>query len=282
MPGTAKSRPPGSVAVADNKPMKAFSIFIVSMLAFSAPASAATPTQLLSEIPVSVDQPMQGYDRALFRHWVDADRDGCDTRREVLQAESLRRPKPACNNTITGRWYSPYDGRYHTRSRGMDIDHVVALAEAWRSGARQWDSNTRERFANDLYGPSLIAVTASVNRSKGDKDPSQWMVPRAVYRCQYLNQWILVKWRWRLTMNEAERNNIRTRLRACPRVNLTRPQRPPVGVVSAEPPATTGDDPRFDTCAEANAAGYGPYTQGVDPEYEWYRDGDGDGVVCEQ
>jgi hypothetical protein len=79
----------------------------------------------------------------------------------------------------------------------FDIDHLSPLAEAWDSGAWAWDADTRMRYADDLDDPrSLIAVSASANRSKGDQDPAEWMPPAASYACTYITDWVAVKTRW--------------------------------------------------------------------------------------
>lgn len=143
-----------------------------------------------------------GYDRDKFTHWVDANDDCQDTRDEVLAAESLV-ATGGCDVT-EGKWRSYYDGVTTEDPSSFDIDHMVPLAEAWDSGAKRWTANTRERFANDLRDRrSLVAVTASANRSKGDRDPAEWMPDRAA--CTYLRQWVAVKLRWRLTVNRPER-----------------------------------------------------------------------------
>ncbi|UMG91069.1 excalibur calcium-binding domain-containing protein [Nocardioides sp. TF02-7] len=217
-----------------------------------------------------------GYDRDAFPHWIDADGDCRDTRDEVLHDES-RTATSGCD-IRTGRWRSPYDGKVVTRSAELDIDHVVALAEAWDSGARRWDLDTRRRFANDLGDHrSLVAVTAATNRSKSDRDPAEWMPPRG--RCAFVRHWVAVKTRWSLTVDRAERTALRRHARTCPnrRLVVRRARVGRTGPVAPQP----GTDPRFGSCAEARAAGYGPYVEGRDPEYHWYRDGDGDGVVCE-
>ena len=148
-----------------------------------------------------------GYSRDLFRHWIDADGDRCNTREEVLIAES-RSPAQVdaygCT-VVAGDWVSPYDDRAHDDPSDLDIDHVVALKEAWDSGAHSWTSTQRERFANDISDPrALIAVTSGVNRSKSDKDPSQWLPPNADYVCTYVSDWIAVKSAWGLSMDQSE------------------------------------------------------------------------------
>ncbi|NJC69249.1 HNH endonuclease [Planosporangium thailandense] len=148
-----------------------------------------------------------GYNRALFPHWIDADHNRCNTRNEVLIAEATTKPKVSSTCALSGgRWYSYYDNRYWTRTSDLDIDHVVPLAEAWESGARQWTTSRRQAYANDLGDSrTLAAVTDNVNQSKGDRDPAAWMPPYAGARCRYLGDWVAVKIRWRLTVDRAEK-----------------------------------------------------------------------------
>lgn len=223
----------------------------------------------------------RGYDRDKFNHWVDADHDGCDTRREVLIAEARVKPTitPDCD-LRGGRWFSYYDGQRTRDDSSFDIDHLVPLAEAWDSGARRWNSDTRERFANDLRDRrSLVAVTASSNRSKSDQDPREWM-PRPVARCRYVREWVAVKTRWRLTVDRREKRTLIRTARNCRNV-VVRVGTAKIVAGKTTAGGDTGLDPQFDTCTEAKANGYGPYYEGTDPEYEWYTDADGDGVVCE-
>jgi hypothetical protein len=124
-------------------------------------------------LPVAPER-RDGYDRDLFRLWVDADGDCQDTRDEVLAAESRVRVR-GCDITH-GRWLSYYDGVTWSDSGDVDIDHLVPLAEAWDSGARRWSPGTRERYANDLGDRrSLVAVTDNVNQSKSDQDLAEWL-----------------------------------------------------------------------------------------------------------
>src|SRR3954454_17394248 len=144
----------------------------------SADASAVHKTlrALVAGLPVAGEH-RAGYDRSKFHLWIDADHDGCDTRKEVLLAEAITKPHKGGGCALSGgRWHSLYDNKYTTNSSTFDIDHVVPLAEAWDSGASAWSAPQREAYANDLGDPrSLIAVTASSNRSKGDRDPAEWM-----------------------------------------------------------------------------------------------------------
>ena len=159
----------------------------------------------------------RGYDRAKFADWYDANGNGCDTRDEVLIAESVTEVRVGSGCTMRGgKWFSKYDGKSTRNSSTFDIDHMVPLAEAWGSGARRWSKATRARFANDLgYRYSLIAVTASSNRSKGDSDPAEWLPPRRSYRCTYAKTYTAAKWRWDLAVNRAERDALRRLIRGC-------------------------------------------------------------------
>jgi hypothetical protein len=159
-----------------------------------------------------------GYDRSLFRHWADTDGDGCDARREVLIAESKEAVAVGTGCSFTGgRWVSAYDRLETRNSSTFDVDHFIPLAEAWRSGAKKWSSKRRRRFANDLGDwRSLRAVSASSNRSKGDRDPAYWLPPSGGFHCAYATQWVAVKVRWRLAADRPEKRALRSILRGCP------------------------------------------------------------------
>ena len=180
--------------------------------------ASGSPTALsvLETIPQEKEQP-SGYKRSLFKHWSDLDRDGCSTREEVLIAESLTNAQVdgyGCK-VIAGDWYSPYDNQRYSDPADIDIDHVVALKEAWDSGAHSWSASKRELFANDLSdGRSLIAVKDSVNQSKSDKDPSNWIPKNSAYLCTYLADWIAVKKQWGLSMDTSEWGRIKNLLNA--------------------------------------------------------------------
>ncbi|MEU3298158.1 HNH endonuclease family protein [Streptomyces longwoodensis] len=178
--------------------------------------------EALTQIPVA-DEERTGYERSAFKHWVDADRDGCSTRAEVLEAEAVIAPEQGPRCTLSGgQWYSPYDDRYIQGPTGLDIDHLVPLAEAWDSGASTWTPAQREAYANDLGDDrALIAVSAASNRSKADQDPTTWMPPAAGYRCQYATDWITDKLRWRLTADEAEAAALADVLNSCSNVPVT-------------------------------------------------------------
>ncbi|HET9858703.1 MAG TPA: HNH endonuclease family protein, partial [Nocardioidaceae bacterium] len=190
---------------------------LVGGLAAEAPAAAAGDVvkvrlhRAIKQLDVA-GETRRGYDRDKFRHWVDADGDCRDTRDEVLAQESKVGVR-GCDVQV-GRWRSSYDRVTVRHSTNLDIDHLVALAEAWDSGAKRWNAGTRERFANDLGDRrSLVAVTASSNRSKSDRDPAEWM-PR-FGKCGYVRQWVAVKIRWQLTVDRREKRALTRRASHC-------------------------------------------------------------------
>ncbi len=242
-----------------------------------APVVAAAAADL-DRLVVEAEGPRPGYDRGLFVHWVDDDGDGCDTRCEVL-ADERRTDLPG----LTVGWLSIYDGYSTDNSSEFDVDHVVALAEAWDSGAWAWDASRRRAFANDLGDPrALIAVTAATNRSKSDRDPAEWQPPNRSAWCEFADAWIATKVRWGLTVDPAERNALANMLAGCP-------AGAPVTPVPAAPAAPPGPSPAppagdggvyYANCTAARLAGAAPVRVG-DPGYRAALDRDGDGVGCE-
>lgn len=142
------------------------------------------------------------YSRGAFRHWIDADRNCRNTRAEVLTRASTVAVTGRCT-ILRGSWTSSYDGLVTDLAGRLDVDHMVPLKEAWESGAAAWSTDARTAYANDLGDPrSLVAVSASSNRSKSDRDPAEWLP--ALDRCGYAQAWVAVKWRWSLTVDDAE------------------------------------------------------------------------------
>ncbi|MEV5203216.1 HNH endonuclease family protein [Streptomyces sp. NPDC053720] len=172
--------------------------------------------EAIAKIPAA-DESRTGYKRDSFRHWIDEDKDGCSTRNEVLLAEATKKPEQGPKCALTGgEWLSYYDEATVTEARKLDIDHMVPLAEAWDSGASEWDSDRRMRYANDLSAErSLVAVTAHENRSKADKDPSEWMPPANSAKCTYLADWTATKLRWKLTADDKERTALEKLAAGC-------------------------------------------------------------------
>lgn len=195
-------------------------VLVALLIALSAPASTAAlvPTARISlgaalnRLKVQPEY-SSGYSRSKFenggRDWIDADGDGLDTRAEVLIDESKVSVIITRGIVRTGRWVSLYDNLTWTISTDVDIDHVVALSEAWKSGAYRWSASRRIAFANDLgVSWSLRAVTDNVNASKGDRDPASWLPPYRASTCTYLVGWVGVKLRWGLSVDAAEKSAI--------------------------------------------------------------------------
>ncbi|MFF9788557.1 HNH endonuclease family protein [Streptomyces nigrescens] len=178
--------------------------------------------QAVGQLKVSAES-RTGYERDKFHLWIDADHDGCDTRKEVLLAEAVKKPREGKNCRLTGgSWRSYYDDKTVTDARKLDIDHVVPLAEAWDSGASKWSTKRREQYANDLGAErSLVAVSLGPNRTKGDKDPAEWMPPAKDATCTYAPDWVAAKLRWKLTADRAEVKALRTVAAGCKGVAVT-------------------------------------------------------------
>lgn len=176
--------------------------------------STSTARAELAALTVAAEGSSGGYSRDLFPHWITIS-GSCNTRETVLERDGTSVvTNDACAAT-SGRWYSPYDGATWTDASDVDIDHVVPLAEAWRSGASSWTTSRRRSFANDLTRPQLIAVTADVNQAKGDKDPAAWQPPLASYRCTYAKMWIHTKHYWGLTLQASEQTALQSALGTC-------------------------------------------------------------------
>jgi DNA uptake protein ComE-like DNA-binding protein/outer membrane murein-binding lipoprotein Lpp len=202
--------------------------------------SASSLSTLIESLQVAEETP-NGYDRDLFKHWVDADGDGCNAREEVLIAESLKKVTVGSGCSISGgEWVSAFDLVVTTNPSNFDVDHFVPLKEAWDSGASEWNSATRQSFANDLgYEMSLIAVSASSNRSKSDRDPADWLPPNNDYRCEYAVAWAQVKSRWSLSIDPKEKVALLELADECGNGNLEFKPKAPVTQESSPAASTT-------------------------------------------
>jgi hypothetical protein len=188
-----------------------------------ATARSGTALAVLGQLAVKGRAPRTGYSRAQFGgRWPDVDRNGCDTRNDVLQRDltGIRlRAGSGCVVT-SGRLLDPYTGsairfvRGAATSSAVQIDHVVALGDAWQKGAQRWSAATRERFANDPL--ELLAVGGAVNQRKGDGDAATWLPPRTAYRCAYVARQVAVKARYGLWVTAAERDAMAQVLTRCP------------------------------------------------------------------
>lgn len=190
--------------------------------------TAAKPGQdtalaILAALPIKGRAPKTGYDRALFgQAWADVDRNGCDTRNDILQrdlqAESF---KPGTRDCVilTGTLHDPYTGRDIAFKRGqttsaeVQIDHVVALSDAWQKGAQQISTTDRERLANDPL--NLLAVDGPANQQKSDGDAATWLPANKPFRCQYVARQVAVKHNYRLWVTQAEHDAIAGILSGC-------------------------------------------------------------------
>ncbi|MBY8849903.1 HNH endonuclease family protein [Saccharothrix longispora] len=172
------------------------------------------PAAQLAALTVAPEGKMTGYSRDRFPHW-SSQGDSCDTREVVLQRQGTDVQTDSACKATSGTWTSAYDGVVVEDAGKLDIDHTVALAEAWRSGADKWTDEERGKFANDLGGLQLIAVTASSNRSKGDQDAAKWKPPAESYWCTYARAVVSVKTLYSLTVDEAERDALATMLKTC-------------------------------------------------------------------
>ncbi|MEU8663700.1 HNH endonuclease family protein [Actinoplanes philippinensis] len=176
--------------------------------------SKSTAQTYLAALTVAAEADADSYDRDLFPHWITIS-GTCNTRETVLKRDGTNVVVSSACATTSGSWYSPYDGATWTAASDLDIDHVVPLAEAWRSGASAWTTSRRQSFANDLTRPQLIAVTDNVNQSKSDQDPSTWQPSVTSYRCTYAKMWIAVKYHYSLTLQSSEKTALQTMLNTC-------------------------------------------------------------------
>lgn len=196
----------------------------ISPAARSAPSADAARRQL-SELGVRPASSMAGYSREEFPHWSDAQEFGwrlpagtpdpgaCDARDAALIRDGKDERIEGSCDVVSGRWVDPYGGGTYTDPADIDIDHVVPLANAWRSGASSWTTAERERFANAPC--DLLSVDDGLNQSKGDKGPEAWKPPKEAYWCAYSKKWIGVKRYWNLSVTGAERSALRQMLGTC-------------------------------------------------------------------
>ncbi|MCX4509308.1 HNH endonuclease family protein [Streptomyces sp. NBC_01619] len=178
------------------------------------PVSAATARTYLGQLTVKTEGSSSGYSRDLFPHWITQS-GACNTREVVLKRDGSNVVQDSSCAATSGSWYSPYDGATWSAAADVDIDHIVPLAEAWRSGANSWSTSSRQAFANDLTRPQLIAVTDNVNQSKGDQDPGEWLPSRTAYHCVYARMWVHTKHYWNLSVDSAEKSALQSILNGC-------------------------------------------------------------------
>jgi len=165
---------------------------------------------VLNSLSVKGRAAKTGYTRAQFTHWSDLDRNGCDARNDTLKrdlTEVIYKAGTRDCKVISGLLLDPYSGKVITFSSTkstIDIDHVVALSNAWQTGAAYFDKTKRQQIANDPL--NLLAVDFSLNRQKGDGDAATWLPPLKSYRCEYVARQIAVKEKYLLWVTAAEKD----------------------------------------------------------------------------
>jgi len=268
-----------------------------------APQSVSTRERLAV---LSIDDrpsPQGSYRREEWPHWADVDGNGCDARQDALAAWSV---VPATVNrsgtckVVVGSWVSPYDQMASNNPSDFDVDHLVPLENAFRSGGWAWSTERRRAFANNPG--ELVVASASSNRSKGSDPPNEW---RPAFRdswCAYADGWVKVKSAWGLTVTTSERDALGQMLDTCGIAGpvwplggnaFTTPEgKAPSGSASGSAPTpapvapTTpvapapGGSVYYANCTAARAAGAAPIYAGQ-PGYRTALDGDKDGVACE-
>jgi hypothetical protein len=200
----------------------------------------------VSRLTVKGRAPKTGYTRAQFgQAWFDADRNGCDTRNDILRRDlRSRQMKNACKVLAGTLAPDPYTGTSIRFVYGgpseVDIDHAVALSDAWQKGAARWPAGKRLALANDPL--NLLAVEASANRTKGDGDTATWLPPNRSYRCAYVARQVAVKGKYAVWVTAAERDAMTRVLRTCPTLRLPGPGSAPT--IAALPRAANPPAPR--------------------------------------
>lgn len=286
---------------------------------------AQAALDLLNTLDVKGRAEKTGYDRALFgQSWADIDRNGCDTRNDILRRDltdiKVKSGTNGCK-VMSGVLKDPYTGTTINFTQGKDsssavqIDHIVSLSDSWQTGAKDWDSVKREKFANDPA--NLLAVDGPANKQKSDSDAASWLPSNKDYRCTYVSKQIDVKAKYGLWVKQAEKDAMIQVLEKCgaksgsipsPELSSEAPAKAeePAPVVEEAQPAPVVEEPEvapapaqpaapaplyqapaepapayYANCSAAKAAGAAPLYAGQ-PGYGTHLDRDGDGVACEK
>ncbi|MCA5891861.1 excalibur calcium-binding domain-containing protein [Isoptericola sp. NEAU-Y5] len=272
-------------------------------------AEPGTALAAVALLDVKGRAPKTGYDRDEFGPaWADVDHNGCDTRNDVLRRDlddiTTRAGTHGCI-VLTGTFDEPYSGesvdfrRGNTTSSAVQIDHLVALSDAWQKGAQQLSAGERRLLANDPL--NLLASDGPLNMSKGDGDAATWLPPNKAFRCTYVARQVAVKVSYDLWVTAAERDAMADVLSACPDEKLptgdatvaaaallpdtatteepaTEPA--PTSAPASEPAGAQDASVSYANCTAVRDAGAAPIRRG-DPGYSTKLDRDGDGVGCE-
>ena len=199
-------------------------IVVIALLLCLLPATnsqAATSDALtaLNKLEVKGRAPKTGYTRSQFPHWSDPDRNGCDARNDILKRDltdiTYKEGTRDCK-VIAGQLLDPFSGKviiFSPTKVVIDIDHVVALSNAWQTGAAYFDKSVRTQIANDPL--NLLAVDSKLNRQKGDGDAATWLPPNKSFRCEYVARQVAVKAKYKLWVTEPEKVAITKILSNC-------------------------------------------------------------------
>ena len=274
------------------------------------PSTSGTALEALALLAVKGRAPKTGYAREEFgQAWADVDRNGCDTRNDVLRRDltdtTLKQGTHGCL-VLSGTLADPYSAtsiaflRGEATSTAVQIDHVVALSDAWQKGAQALTLERRTALANDPL--NLLAVDGPLNAQKGAGDAATWLPPSKAFRCQYVARQVAVKLSYDLWVTSAEHDAIERILTACPGEPLPAAGAPEV-TATATPTPTPAPEPEpepepapapepapsttapaapvyYANCTAARAAGAAPLYVG-EPGYRAKMDGDKDGIACE-
>ena len=245
---------------------------------------ASEALRILNTLPVKGRAPKTGYSRTQFGDaWSDIDHNGCDTRNDILNRDLTAKQHKNSRGcvVISGILNDPYTGKVINFMRGKDtseqvqIDHVVALSDAWQSGAQEISAQERLQLANDPE--NLLAVDGPANQQKSDSDAATWLPANASFRCSYVARQIRVKAKYHLWVKPAEKEAMINVLTPCAGAAAKPAPVPQVDTPPAQNPAPAL---AFQTCADARAAGYRNMHRGA-PGYSDHLDRDGDGIACE-
>ena len=254
-----------------------------------------TAIALLATIPVKGKSAKTGYDRTgdFGTAWLDVDRNGCDTRNDILARDLTSITKSGVCKVLSGKLAEPYTGkaisflRGQTTSALVQIDHMVALSNAWQTGAQKLTQGQRISLANDPM--NLLAVDGSANAQKGDGDAATWLPAVKTFRCTYIAHQVSVKATYGLWVTAAEHDAMLRVLSTCPSQRaVTSAFAPaPAPVVAPKPapvvvpvPVAPAPAVYYQNCDAVRAAGKDPILRGQ-PGYSSKLDRDGDGIGCE-
>lgn len=207
--------------------MRRIVVFLLS-IAIYAPYAISNTTyaqsyedfiSVLNSLEVKGRAPKTGYSRAQFPHWSDLDRNGCDARNDILKrdlTEIVFKVGTRDCKVISGVLLDPFSNKVLTFTSvksAVDIDHLVALSNAWQTGAAYFDKSIRSQIANDPL--NLLAVDAKLNRQKGDGDAATWLPPNKAFRCEYVSRQVSVKAKYSLWVTPPEKEAITRVLNQC-------------------------------------------------------------------